>query len=451
MKRTAKDRLIHELRLPPQSIEAEESLLCAILLDNNELSQIREILESEDFYRTSHRKIFAAMLELADHEEPIDLVTLAICLKTKNQLEEIGGASYLAVLVDAVPMAINARHYAKIIRENAIKRSLIEESSKLAQKAFSETTDLNTLLADVMEMSAMITEKAAEGSRAQKLEITADDLQGYFSSLLKTPHKSLDEAIGGLAVGELTIVAGKSGMGKTALTLQFLGHTAIDEAKPAIYCGAQMKLERVYARLLAQRCRVSFKKLLGRNVPIDKRGLILENHKIINKAPILTEIINDEISLPGLFTKVIGDQKRIQDETGQDLGLLIIENLQQLKWPGKKFKNEWEKANFMVKQIKPWVNKSGIRTMVSSQLNRDVDDREDKRPVPTDIFSKDAEELSDNILLVYRPNVYEKRKIKTKGRAENDAEIIIGKGGAPVILKFTFWGDYLLWEEIEIQ
>ncbi len=443
MKSVARDGL---MKVPPQNIEAEESILSALLLDNNELFAVREILEPEDFYSTAHTKIFAAILELADQKKPIDLVTLTDCLKTRNQLEKIGGAIYLARLIDAAPMAVNARHYAEIVKEKAGKRLFIAKTNELSKKAYDDTIELGELLAEDREMSLEIMKKVTRGDGAKKLEITSEDLTNYFSSVRETPFESLNNLIEGLKVGELMVIGGKSGMGKTGLALQFLNHTAINQNRPSIYFGAQMSKPRIYARLLAQRCKVPLGKIMTSRVPKEKQKLVFENHAIINAATIFDHIIKNKISVIELQTKVM----RAQDEAKEELGLVTIENLQQLFWPGKNFSKPWDEASFMAEKLKQLCYEiGGIPVTVSSQLTRTKDNSEDNRPTPSEIFGKLGEELADLILMLYRPNFFEKREIKEEGRPERDAEIIIGKGGPSLNLPFTFWGEYLSWEEME--
>ncbi|MBU4031048.1 AAA family ATPase [Patescibacteria group bacterium] len=432
-------------KVPPQSIEAEESLLSAILIQNENLIAVRDILDPEDFYRSAHQKIFSAILKLANQRTPIDLVTTVNCLKTNGQLEEIGGAFYLAQLVDSVPMAVNARHYAKIIKKCSTKRRIIEGTNSLVKKAFEPASEIDELLADILEMQSKIMRNSAAGNGAIKLKMTTEDLQSYFSSLRETPFNSLNQVIEGLMVGELTIIGGRPGMGKTALALEFLSHTAIDEGSPVIYCGAQMSKPRIYARLLAQRCKINLRKILGGRVPEEKQKQLLENHRLINQASIETIIIKNRISVPDLMAQVL----RALDRTKEKLGLLIIENLQQLIWPGKTFERDWEQVSFMVEKLRPFCYEIGTPIIASSQLNRKLEDREDKRPLLSDLFGKAGEDLADNVFFPFRPNVYDKSIIKEEGRPEKDAEISISKGGAPVRLPFVFWGDYLSWEEIE--
>ena len=445
--KTANDIITHQnFRVPPQSIEAEESLLCAILLDNNELPQIREILEPDDFYRTTHRKIFAAILELADHEEPIDLVTLANCLKAKNQLEEVGGASYLAVLVDAVPMAVNALHYAKIVNKKRSRRLFIEWANVLSGLAHDDSIELDIILAKNSEFSSTIMARASKGSRMQKMDISFEDIQSHFSTLVETPFGSINNIISGIAAGEMVIVGARTGVGKTALVLQFLRHTAIKQNRPVAYFGTLMDKYRIYARLVAQECQLSLRKEImgGRILDEDKVKSRLQAQKRINTAPIHDHIISQEISLLDLQSMIISKQNQI----GQNFALIIIENLQQIDWPGKKFRNKWERAGFVYKKLRQFCYEINSPIMVSSQLKKKVEEREDQTPMVSDLFDEEPESLSDLIFLLYRPNYHKKKTIKEKEQPEDDAKIIIAKGGQPIALPFTFWGDGLIWEEI---
>lgn len=432
--------LQQQTNIPPQNIEAEESILAAVLLDNNDLNIIREILKAEDFYRLSHAKIFTAMLEMTDKNMPIDLVSLTNYLKTKEQLEEIGGAAYLAGLLDTP--ANNPEFHAKSVKEKSLKRQIIQRSNSLMQMAYEDRADLEEILANMTEMSSCIMEKASIET-AENLQIDIDILQNHFSSIRETPFDSLNRAIEGLMVGELTIIGGRPGMGKTALVLEILSHTALDEGCPVIYCGAQMSKPRIYARLLAQKCKLSLRKIMGGKISEkDKLEMLHEQHKKINTAPIHSLIIKDRISVPALQAIILNSQSRIGN-----LGLIVVENLQQLSWPGKQFKSDWDQASFIVEILKQFSYEIKTPLIISSQLNRDVDDREDKRPMPSDIFGKKAEELSDVIIFPFRPNYYEKKQIEEAGRPERNAELIISKGGPPISLPFTFWGDYLSWKE----
>jgi replicative DNA helicase len=434
------------MSLPPQNMEAEESVISSILIDNDMLPGVREILSAENFYRTAHQKIFAAIIDLSDKGEPIDLVTLKNQLEANGQLEIVGGASYLAKIIDTAPMASNARHYANIVRETAVKRLVIEQSNSLAKKCYRNEIGLEGLLADVAEMSSAVMSIAARGSPIQKLDLTIDDLRNHFCAVRETPFPSLNDAIEGLMIGELTIIGGRPGMGKTALALKFLSHTALEESCPVVYCGAQMSKPRIYSRLTAQKCRLPLRKIMGSKISAEADlKKIIRCHEQISVAPIYDLIIKDKISVPALQTMVVN----ARDKIGQEPGLLIIENLQQLFWPGKEFRNPRDQASFICDKIRPFNFEIKTPIIISSQLNRDVEDRDDKRPMPSDIFGTKGEELSDVIIFPFRPNYYEKNLIEEEGRPERNAELLISKGGPPIVLPFVFWGDYISWEEVE--
>ncbi|MBL7084206.1 MAG: AAA family ATPase [Candidatus Aminicenantes bacterium] len=442
-----KDRLIH---LPPQNLEAEESLLCALLLCNDEVSAVREVLEPEDFYSTAHREIFTAMLKLADEEKPIDLVTLTNCLKERNQLEKIGGAVYLARLIDTVPIAVNVLHYADIIKEKAGKRLFIDKANKLSKKAYDDTIELDILLTEDREMSLTIAKKMAKESEVQKIDISFEAIQSYFSTIVETPFNSINNVISGLAAGELVVIGGRPGIGKTAFALHFLRHTAIECDRPVIYFGAMMDEKKIHARLLAQQSRMSLRKEImgGRQLEESQVKLLLQCQEQIRPAPIYDYIVNREISVSELQSNVLS----IRDQIKQDIGLIIIENLQQIDWPARKFKNPWERADFVYPMLREFCSDIKTQTMVSSQLKKEVENREDKRPKLSDLFGGESAALSDTIFLLHRPDYYKKEeggKREKCENAENNAEITIGKGAQPIILPFTFLGEPLLWEEIQ--
>ncbi len=447
--KTAKD--FPQFSLPPQSPEAEGSVIGRILQENKKFLTAWQILEAEDFYKPAHQKIFAAMIDLTNEETPIDLLTLTNQLKKKGELESVGGASYLVILHDGTPATENVAHHAKIIKGDAVKRVVLEKTNELARTAFTPGVRVDELVAKVIEMPSEIMKKAAKGSGANKLELSTEELFDYFSFSKETPFESLNRAIGGFMPYELTIVGGRTGMGKTALVLEFLSHTAIDEGSPVVYCGAQMVMPIIYRRLDAQRCKIPLNKIGGgRITEKDELEMMDRCHQQINDAPIHSIVIKQRIAVPALQIEIINALEKI-DKLNQGPGLLIIENLQELFWPGKEFKHPLEQADFIIEKIKPFCYQIKIPVIISSQLNRKLEDREDKRPKTSDLFSKAAEELSNKILLLYRPNAYEPKKIEEEGKPERDAEIIVGKGGTPGNIPLTFWGEYLSWEEGETE
>ena len=257
--------------LPPQSIEAEESLLSAILLDNNTLLEVVEVLAVADFYRTAHQKIYAAIIELFDKGEPIDLVTLANNLKEKGQLESVGGASYLARLVDAVPLAINAQHYAKIIADKASLRRLIEKANAIAKRCYDDRGNVDDVI-DFAETSIFeISERKTSQSFypisrliLKNIE-TLEENQGNKSLVTGVPmgFGLLDNLTSGLQKSDLIILAARPSMGKTALALNIAKNAAVDSNIPVAIFSLEMSKEQLSLRMLCAEARLDSSRLRG--------------------------------------------------------------------------------------------------------------------------------------------------------------------------------------------
>ncbi len=448
-----KKRIVEPLlnRTPPHSIDNEEILLGSIFAKPGSLTEAKEILKPEDFYKGSHQKIFAVMLECPVEDGIVSAAVVADRLTSKDELESIGGVAYLAHLMDEVPMGFNIKSNVEIIFRCSVERRAIEKAGEIIELALADKDPLDVFMAKVEDLFTELKEKSAGMQKSESLSsVSFDDLFGEGApAITQTPYKSLNDKILGYGSSDLIITAGKSGMGKSAFCLAQIIKTAVEEGNGVVYCGAQMDKKRIFLRMIAQMCKLDFKSLLnGRKYLEEKREEIHETHKKIIAAPIRHVIIPDRVSLLDLQMSAITSIKELKSENDVETKLLIIENLQQLYWPGKDFgKDPFAEANFMIKKIKPWPQEMSLPVIVSSQLNRKLAEREDKRPEPTDIFGKDAEELAELILLFYRPNVYQKRTIDEPGGPERDAEIIIGKGGPPCRVPMTFWGDSMRWED----
>ncbi len=234
--------------VPPQSLEAEESILSAILVDNDTLPEILEILSPRDFYRSSHQKIFTAITELFSRDDPVDLVTLTNILRERGWLEEIGGATYLANLVDTVPFAVNAQHYAKIVHDKACLRQLIEKSNAIAKRCFEDRGDVENVIdyaeSAIFEISGNKI-KPAFYPIGKIIEVNIDALeerQGNKALVtgVATGYAKFDELTAGLQKSDLIILAGRPGMGKTALALNIAKNSAVDTNVPVAVLSLEM-------------------------------------------------------------------------------------------------------------------------------------------------------------------------------------------------------------------
>ncbi|MFA5961610.1 MAG: replicative DNA helicase [Parcubacteria group bacterium] len=431
-------------KMPPCDLEAEERLLHNILDDpDTTISQVRNIISADDFYRRQHQKIYSAMLELDEQGKPIDIVTLVDLLKSQKILEEVGGLYYISQFIENVPVHPDIVRCAQIIKKHSWKRMATSKLLELANYCFDEATEPDKLLADIIDVQSTLAKELPGGNELDELKFDFNSLR-LQASITETPHESLNREIEGFGRSELIIVAGRPGMGKSAFVLGLVGHMAIRKKTPIIYCGAQMAGSRIFLRIIAQECKLSFRKLLTGRILPKELGIINKKQQEMNQGgKIQTIIIKETISLLDLMAQVRC--------AGSEFGLLAIENLQQLVWPGNPYRDKWAQASFMLEKLRDFSYEINLPIVISSQLHRDVDDRADKRPSPADIFGPKAEELSDIILFPYRPNYYEKGQLTEQGRPERDAELLVSKGGPPIILPFTFWGESLRWEERKID
>jgi len=258
-------------KLPPQNIEAEESILSAVLIDGSTLLDIVEILSPEDFYRTAHQKIFAAITELFAKSEPIDLVTVANNLKEKGKLEDVGGATYLAQLIDTVPLAVNAEHYARIIRDKSSLRKLIEQANIIVNRCFEDRGDVAEVINFAEKSIFEISENKLKKSFFPVSDLingnidTLEERQGSGSMLTGVPSgfARLDHLTSGFQRSDLIIVAARPAMGKTSFALNVARNAAVDANVPVAIFSLEMSKEQLSMRLLTSEARIDSARLRG--------------------------------------------------------------------------------------------------------------------------------------------------------------------------------------------
>jgi len=251
-------------RVPPQSLEAEESVLGGIMLDNTALDRVVELLQPDDFYRGTHRKLYRAMLDLSERSEPVDLITLSETLKARGELTEIGGASYLAELTERVPTAANIAHYAKIVRERSILRGLIEAATEIASRGYQASGDVDQLLDRAEQLIFGIQERKVK----QAFSRIADVLVGSIKTIerlyeqkqavtgVPTGFADLDALTSGLQPSDLIIVAGRPSMGKTAIVLNIAENAALRADTGVAIFSLEMAKEQLAMRMLCSEARV---------------------------------------------------------------------------------------------------------------------------------------------------------------------------------------------------
>ena len=406
--------------LPPQSIEAEESILSAILIDNDTLFEVLEILSPEDFYRSAHQKIFAAIAELFSRNEPVDLVTLTNILRERGRLEEIGGATYLANLVDTVPLAVNAQHYAKIVHGKACLRRLIEKTSAIARKCFEDRGNVDNVI-DFAESSIFeISEnkiKPAFSPLGKIIEGNIDaleELQGKKTLVtgVATGYTKLDELTAGFQKSDLIIIAGRPGMGKTALALNIAKNAAVDANIPVAIFSLEMSKEQLSLRMLSSEARIDSSRL--------RRGFISQNDwiKITDAAGALSQapiFIDDSPNITSL--EIRAKSRRLKMEN--DVGLIIVDYIQLMKGRVSAERRDLEISEIS-QSLKSLAKELNIPVVALSQLNRKLEERSDKRPQLADLRESGAlEQDADVVAFIYRDELYNKDENNpNKGKAE---------------------------------
>ncbi len=435
-------------KVPPHNTEAEQSILSAILIDNNTLSEVLEILSEQDFYRQAHAKIFKAMVALFERNEPADLVTLTNLLKERGQLESVGGASYLAELVDTVPMAVNASHYAKIVQEKATLRRLIERAASITSKCFEDRGDVEDVL-DFAERSIFdISEDKVKPSFYALGDILTDTYkaveEAYENKVLvtgiPTGFKGLDEKTSGFQAGDLIIIAGRPGMGKTALALNIVRNASLETGAPAAFFSLEMSKEQLSLRMLSAEARIDSSRMRG--------GFLSESDlaRINRAAGALYDIpiyIDDTPAISAL--EIRAKARRMKLEKG--LGLMAVDYLQLMRGRASAERRELEISEIS-RSLKALAKEINIPVVALSQLNRKVEDRTNKRPVLSDLRESGAiEQDADVIVFIYRDEVYHREEDNpNKGMAE----LILAKqrNGPIGTVKLAFLETYTRFEEL---
>ena len=433
-------------RVPPHSLEAETGVLGAILLNNDVLPQVAEIVDRDDFYRSGHRLLFEAMVELSERGSPIDLVTVTEELRGKGLLEKAGGAAYISELTDRVPSARNAEHYARIVRERAIQRKLIWVATEIASEGYDPEADVEEYLDRAEQAIFEITQRKVSPSFVRLRDILRDAFTRIEELYEKkelvtgvpTGYTDLDQVTAGLQPSDLVIIAGRPGMGKTSFVLNVAQHAAIEHGIPVAFFSLEMSREQLAMRLLCSEARVDSHRL--------RRGLLRDSDwpKLTRAAGTLAEAPIFIDDTPGISTlEVRAKSRRLKAET--NLGLVIVDYLQLMRSRGKYDVREQEISEIS-RSLKALAKEIHVPVVALSQLNRGVESRSDKRPLLSDLRESGAiEQDADVIMFIYRDEVYNKES-PDKGIAE----IIVGKQrhGPTATVKLAFLSEYTMFENL---
>ncbi|OPY85292.1 MAG: Replicative DNA helicase [Smithella sp. PtaU1.Bin162] len=435
-------------KVPPQNLEAEQSILGSILLENNAINSVLEVLTKGDFYNEAHRKIFGVMVELSERNEPVDLITLSNALRNKNMLDMIGGTAYLASLVDNVPSAANVANYARIVKEKAILRGLIGSATEIITSCYETGTDVDQVLDQAEHSIFEISENKVRPSFYPIREIVKDSFRSIEDLYARkelitgvpTGFEKIDDLTSGLQNSDLIIIAGRPSMGKTAFALNIAQFAALEGQTPVAIFSLEMSKEQLAFRLLASEAKVDSQRL--------RKGFLGETDwpKLTTAAGRLSEaplFIDDTPAITVLEMKA--KSRRLKADTG--LGLIVVDYIQLMRSSGFRDSREQEISEIS-RSLKALAKELKVPVIALSQLNRKVEDRTNRRPQMADLRESGAiEQDADVIAFIYRDEVYNKSEDNPE---KGIAEIIIGKqrNGPTGTVKLAFLEKFTSFENL---
>ncbi len=434
-------------KVPPHSIQAEQSLLGGLLLDNRAWDQIADLVTEADFYRRDHRMIFTASGKLIESGDPCDVLTLSNWLDAQGQLNDVGGLAYLGTLAKDTPSAANICAYAKIVRENSVLRQLAEVGTEIANSAyFTEGRDSPALLDHAEQLVFRIAEQGNSrgpgfASIKDLLTKAVDRIDALFHqdnplTGIATGFTDIDDMTAGLQASDLIIVAGRPSMGKTTFAMNIAEHAAIKGGLPVAVFSMEMPGEQLAMRLMSSLGRIDQTKVRTGKLDDDDWPRLTSAVSILSEAPLF---IDDTPALSP--TELRARARRLKRE--HNLGLIIIDYLQLMQVPGNK-ENRTGEISEISRSLKALAKELEVPVIALSQLNRALEQRPNKRPVMSDLRESGAiEQDADVIMFIYRDEVYDEDS-PDKGTAE----IIISKqrNGPIGIRRLTFLGKHTRFE-----
>ncbi|MEZ5499928.1 MAG: replicative DNA helicase [Steroidobacteraceae bacterium] len=434
------------LATPPHSVEAEQAVLGGLLLDSKSWDDVADAVVAEDFYRPDHGLIFTAIGQIAGAAKPADVVTVSEALARQGKLEEAGGLGYLGTLARDTPTAANARHYAEIVRERALLRRLAHAGNEIAASVVRNEGETARELVDRAEQRVFeIADSGLRGRRDGAVAVKSllpglidqiDEWHSNPSSLrgLATGFADFDRLTGGLRAGDLIVVAGRPSMGKSTLAVNMAEYAAINpaaKASVAIFT-LEMPAEQVLTRMLSSIGHVPLASIRSGRISDDDWVRITSATSQLSEARIFVD------ETPALTpTDLRARARRVKREHGLDL--VVVDYLQLMQVPGSKENRATEIAEIS-RSLKALAKELAVPVIALSQLNRSVEQRQEKKPVMSDLRESGAiEQDADMILLIYRDEVYDKNSPK-KGIAEID--LAKHRNGEIGTFYLTFQGQY---------
>ena len=435
-------------RIPPHSIEAEQSVLGSIFLDPETVVNVLEYLETSDFYRKNHQIIFDAILQLNNRNEAIDVVTIANELDTKNQLENAGGMEYLAELAVAVPTSANVEYYAKIVEEKSILRNLIRSATEIVRKGYEEGDELAVMLDSAEQNILQVSERRNRSGFIRISDVVSASLQNIESLAqqsddvtgVPTGYIALDKMTAGLQKDELIILAARPAVGKTAFALNIAQNVATKADQVVAIFSLEMGAESLVNRMLCAEGNIDAGHLRTGQLSEDEWSNLIMAMGTLGQSKIFID------DTPGIrIAEIRAKSRRLLQEQGK-LGLIVIDYLQLIE--GNNRESRQQEVSDISRQLKKLAKELKVPVIALSQLSRGVEQRQDKRPVLSDIReSGSIEQDADIVAFLYRDDYYEREGGEEPERDEqenNVVEVIIEKNrsGARGTVKLLFKKEF---------
>ncbi len=451
---TNPDAQLDQIKLPPHSVEAEQSVLGGLLIESGALDRIADLITDDDFYRQEHRLIYRQIVRLSELAKPVDVITVAEALEIAGELDKVGGLSYLGSLAQNVPSAANVRRYGEIVRERSIMRKLVAVGTDIASSAYNPTGRDAAQLLD--EAEGKVFEIAEAGSRGKQGFITMPPLLTQVVERIETLYgrddqndvtgiatgfTDLDRMTSGLQPGDLVIVAGRPSMGKTAFSINIAENVALDSKLPVAIFSMEMGASQLAMRMLGSVGKLNQHDLRTGRLQDDDWGRLTHALGKLNDAPIH---IDESAALTALEVRA---RARRLHRQNSGLGLIVVDYIQLMSSNmGKASENRATEISEISRSLKSLAKELHVPVVALSQLNRSLEQRPNKRPVMSDLRESGAiEQDADLILFIYRDEVY-----NSDSADKGKAEIIIGKqrNGPIGKVELAFRGEYTRFDNL---
>lgn len=438
------------LKRPPHSVEAEQAIIGGLMLDNQAWDKISTKLCEKDFYRTEHRILYRAIADLSSKNQPFDVVTVLDILKSNNNLDDSGGEAYLFELANNTPSVANISAYADIVREKSVHRQLIKISTEIADQAFNpEGREVPELLDFAERKVFAIAEQTATDGGPEPIKSVlvraVERIDALFHSTdsitgISTGLSDLDDLTSGLQKSDLVIVAGRPSMGKTTFAMNIAEHTAIKTKLPVLVFSMEMPSDSLAMRMMSSLGRIEQTKIRSGKLSDDDWPRITSSVHMLSEAKMY---IDDSAGLSP--AEMRARARRIAKEHGK-IGLIVVDYLQLMKAPGFSSDNRTAEISEISRSLKSLAKELSVPVIALSQLNRSLEQRQDKRPIMSDLRESGAiEQDADLIIFVYRDEVYNEDS-PDKGTSE----IIVAKqrNGPIGKVRVAFLGKYSRFEDL---